>query len=73
MWFTLDDLYGRKYAAAGGGGGVGDSRSDADADSDADEEGEAREGRKLGEDKELIGRDRDDTVDAVGGRCGGGA
>ena len=68
-WFALDALYGRYYAAARGRFGRG--RSDADAD--ADEEGEARKGGDLGEDEELIWRGGDDTVDAAGGRCGGGA
>ena len=44
---------------------------DADTDVITDEEGEAREGGDLGEDKELIGRGGDDTVDTSGGRCMG--
>ena len=39
-------------------------------DANVEEEGEAREareGRNLGEDEELIGRGGDDTVDVVGG------
>ena len=39
-------------------------------DDDTDEEGEAREGGDLGEDKELIRRGGDDTVDVSGGRFG---
>ena len=49
-----------------------DAYEDADADAGTDEEGEAREGDDLGEDKELTRRGADDTVDAAGGRCGGG-
>ena len=47
--------------------------ADADVDADTNEEGEAREGGDLGEDKELIGRGGDDTVDAAGGLCMWGA
>ena len=54
------------------GGGVGRGRSDADVDADADEEEEAREGGDVGEDEELIARGGNDTVDAAGGRGGGG-
>ena len=53
------------------GGGFGRGRSDANADANMDKEGEARKGGDLGEDKQLIGRGGDDTVDAVGGHCRG--
>ena len=43
------------------------------SDADSDEEGEAREGGKLGDQEELIRRDGDNTVDAAGGNCMGGA
>ena len=46
---------------------------DANADANSDEEGETKEGGDLGEDEELIWRGGDDTVDAAGGRCIGGA
>ena len=84
-WFVIGDLYGRYYAAARGW--VGRCRSDTDADTnananadadtdadaDADEEVEAREGSDLDEEGELIGSVGDDTVDAAGGCCRGGA
>ena len=49
------------------------SDANADSDADKDEEGDAREEVNLGEDKELIGRGGDDTVDTEGGRYGGGS
>ena len=70
LWFALDDLYGRYYAAARGG--VGRGRSYAYADADTDEEVEAKEGVDVVEDEELIGRGGDDTVDAASGRGGMG-
>ena len=66
LWFALGDLYSRYYAVTRGG------VSAANAEAGVDEEGEAREGGNVGEDKELIGRGGDDTVDTAGGRGGGG-
>ena len=62
----LDDLYGRYYTTVRRGG-VGCSRSDVNVGADTDEEGESRQGYNVGEDKELIRRGGDDTVDSAGG------